>query len=131
MAKPQWSEAFSVGDVEVDAQHRMLFELLGTLMELAAKPDATRRELTEAVHGLTTYARVHFDTEEELWMVRAPRHYVEHRRKHEAFRARAAELERDLEAGQPIDPLMLAAELQAWVVQHLMVEDQLLKPGAA
>ncbi|MFN3683020.1 MAG: bacteriohemerythrin [Fimbriimonadaceae bacterium] len=131
MAKPQWSDAFSVGDVEVDSQHRMLFELLGSLLDLAAKPTASHRELSEAVHGLTTYARVHFDTEEELWLSRAPHRYPEHRRMHEQFRARAAELEHELAAGKPIDPLMLAAELQAWIVQHLMVEDQLLKPGAA
>ncbi|MCX7799356.1 MAG: hemerythrin family protein [Fimbriimonadales bacterium] len=124
-----WNDALAVGDVEVDGQHRVLIDLLHRILRLAAEPDPKASEAAEAVHAITTYSRLHFETEEELWMRRAPQHYSRHRRLHDDFRRRASELEQTLREGRPIDLTMVAAELQAWILNHLMLEDQLLKRG--
>jgi hemerythrin len=56
-----WEDRYSVGDAEIDRQHRLMFELANSL------PEDLDRELADcAIMSLFKHAREHFALEEEM-----------------------------------------------------------------
>lgn len=65
MEAPVWTQAMSVGEAHIDAQHQALFEAAGTLLR-ALREGQPETALQEALAFLRRYTLRHFVTEEAL-----------------------------------------------------------------
>ncbi len=118
-----WDEQLSTGDLDVDAQHRQLFELVGS-MEQQIADGRGHEAVRDSIDDLAEYARSHFSFEESL-MERVgypglPAHEAQHR----AFAEEVTSLRDQLVAGQFVSPRGLLDYLRSWLVHHIAVEDR-------
>jgi hemerythrin len=123
-----WSNLFSVGVREIDAQHRVLIELLNRLAEAANRGGEAGLE-AEALARLSEYIEQHFAMEERLMRehgyAEAPAHLEAHRRLTEQVQQMVSQHQK----GQGPSLEDLALFLRQWLVSHILQTDRLL--GAA
>lgn len=132
MALIEWMDMFSVGNAEMDADHKGLLDLLNRIYE-AWSPDGAGDPVDVATvfDELTDYTRRHFVREEALLEKigydRLEVQKAEHHRmieQLEAFRARHI-------AGT--QPAALTQEmvdfLRTWMIDHILAEDMRYKPS--
>lgn len=130
-----WRPQMSLGNALLDGDHRYLISLINTV-ELALRTAAERDALSTALDQLVMYTHEHFDREEKLMRsIRYPS-YEEHRRSHRDLTARLVEIRASLEAvpagaaaAEEVDRLI--GLLRAWLLDHVLKEDMLLKPELA
>ena len=67
MGRIEWNDALSVGNDELDSQHKELMRLYNDLHEVLVNgsPEQTIRTKKATIDALVTYAVHHFSTEEE------------------------------------------------------------------
>ncbi len=126
MSKPflEWNDAYLIGVEELDFEHRDLFRRLNELYESLRN----RREKTEIQGDLgELLARVsrHFALEERYMRDNKYPGYEPHKREHDRFLDNivdAMENFRDESGVGDSDRLM--AELQRWIVDHVLTRDQ-------
>ncbi len=125
MADTDWDPALETGDQVVDAEHRDIYELVCE-MERAIETGQDRGVVDGALARILKYARVHFDHEEAL-MERSSYPDLEHHRGlHQEFAATAASLSDDYLHGVNVSARGLTEFMQAWLVNHIDVEDRKL-----
>ena len=118
-----WTSALSMGDRELDAQHRELFARIDRLLDAMLRND--RSEAARLLAFLREYAVVHFAAEERLMETSAypdaQRHVVEHRR----FGATLRELDAEFREEGPTASLVLRLEREAvaWLHDHVYFTD--------
>ncbi|MGO9599752.1 MAG: bacteriohemerythrin [Isosphaeraceae bacterium] len=64
----EWSEKFSTGNPEIDAQHRRLFDMLNNL-ERRINDGESPSEMMDVFDDLVEYTKVHFANEEQCMSV--------------------------------------------------------------
>ena len=124
-----WSEAWSVGDAQLDAEHRRLVDLVNAIR--GARSGAGCRDLDpflhEVVSELVAYAEGHFRHEEARMTAAGFPDLERHRRNHLSFRSRVMALA--AEAREPGPALEdFHAFLVAWLRHHVLEEDQAYRP---
>ncbi len=127
-----WSEQFSIGIPELDAQHRALLELVEALG--ASRGVETQAEAARHVEKVRDYARYHFGFEEAAWKARGLPTEARgaHAQQHLRFREdvdRAWAL--DLPLAQRVE--QLHEFLVSWLILHIVGEDRVMarRAGAA
>ena len=123
-----WNPNFETGIAIIDSQHRVLVDLLNTLIgHLAYQADAPT--ISEVFAQLRHYSEEHFTTEEGIWR----EHLGEdawvtgHRHEHDEFISRLAELK--LEEGQfSFDEIIedVVGFLSRWLALHIIDADKRL-----
>jgi len=119
-----WTESLSVGDPELDEQHRGVFALVNRLSE-AADAGQGREVVGETLDALLRHCERHFEAEEahmERLQYVGLRH---HREQHLSFGRQVASLRRRWENGDPIGIAALLGYLKVWLEQHIRGTDQL------
>jgi len=125
-----WTEEMSVGDPEMDAQHRQIIDLINGFDDRMEPKVAF-----DAIMNMFRYAGTHFEAEEALLQrVGYPQALLAAQRlAHQEFLSKASEF-----AGQQLDDYTLhirvAAYLTRWLMSHILSEDMKYKPfvqGAA
>ena len=115
-----WSDALSVGSVELDDAHRQLIDLVNGLFASEA-----RGNLEQAVERLLTQTLAHFAQEEAFLLGQnAPargKHQAEHIRLYAELEAICRRLLKD--SGRELDSAT-AAFLRHWMVSHIMSHDK-------
>jgi hemerythrin len=87
----EWKDSYSVGNAEIDSQHRKLLSLCNQCQDLLAAEvsDENYEQLHNLLHELGEYVRSHFDFEEALLRRHGypdlPTHIGEHERYWEQF----------------------------------------------
>ena len=121
-----WSESLSLGDPEIDEQHRTLIGLLNELYASMLAGTA-RSRLTLLISDLTAYTRLHFQNEERYFELFGYPELAEHAQEHKelieklgALGARHAEGEEDLS----VEFLLFMGN---WVIEHVMLTDMRYK----
>lgn len=127
-----WRPAMTIGDEMVDADHQHLVDLINTV-ELTLQSPEGAASLAGALDELTRYTREHFEREETLMRVIGYSRLAEHRESHQRLRGRLVEIRRHVEQAKahvapPQDIQRLIELLRAWLLDHVMKEDLLLKP---
>lgn len=119
-----WSERFSVGVEELDAQHRTLFTLINDL-QTGIVFSKGRDAVAEALRRMTDYVHEHFSTEEEYMLQYGFPGLEQHRAKHAdfvdetlAFAKRFAEDDDDGLAD------VILRFLRDWLVNHILHSDR-------
>ena len=122
MKRFEWTEEYSVGDPDIDEDHRGLFELIERLQHAPY----TDELIAEIIGELEDYARHHFAREEELMArvgypgldahAREHREFVEWLDTVKSTYRRAAES--PFEVGDVVNTF-----LKRWLTRHIMEQD--------
>ncbi|WP_337995772.1 nitrate- and nitrite sensing domain-containing protein [Oleispirillum naphthae] len=116
-----WSDAFSLGIPELDADHRKLVDFINRLNEIAAGADSTEAFYAE-VGNLHAHLRAHFGREEAMLHKALPpaeaQAHIAHHQETEAFFGRL------LQGGErDIPQETVLRYLQHWLLDHVLVGD--------
>ena len=123
MAFVDWKPVYSVGVVEIDAQHRRLLDIINQLhdaMKMGGKP----ARLAEVVNELVGYTRYHFAYEEKMLESARYGELEEHRRKHRAMVAQVEAFREEATSGKATVSMKLMTFLKDWLTKHIMETDQ-------
>ena len=111
----EWTQRFSVGHDDLDAQHRELFRRADEVIEGAARGDEV--ELGGLIEFLHEYAVAHFALEEDHMRATEFPGYLRHRAEHQRFLEDLLELADEHERGGR--DAGLAAKLSAWLAEWM------------
>ncbi|MCW7754400.1 hemerythrin family protein [Desulfobotulus sp. H1] len=119
-----WLPEYAIGNPEIDAQHRMLFDLANRIFRIM-DPRQDFKELKATLQSLFEYMHVHFDAEEELMREWGYPDIDYHRNLHELIRRDMNSLVEGV-----YDLHRLKGELNVlmtqWVLVHIRDEDSKL-----
>ena len=119
----EWSNEISVGIEEIDAQHRVLVDLLNEIHE-AIQQGRTIEVTKGIVERLDEYTRVHFAVEESLMRILHYPDYERHKEEHDKLIAQLTDLHSKLEKGKGAIGFELAFFLKSWLTKHIMEGDK-------
>lgn len=116
-----WNKDYSLGMPELDAQHKMLFDLINQLWRgIVANTD--RHAQLKVIEQLEHYTLTHFSAEEEFLRAVEFPDAETHRQSHLAFTQRIAHEKLAILAGAQVS-LDLLHFLNDWLVRHIQGED--------
>lgn len=122
-SKLEWDEKYSVGVVQIDNQHKKMFDTINQLIALlTSKP--TQSEVDVIIKALVEYKQYHFRTEEEFFEKFNYEHAEEHKAKHSEFNTKLASLVEQYKGDTIGLAFSLVNFLEDWLIDHLMIEDQ-------
>ncbi len=122
MVHIQWKERYNIDYKEIDAQHKVLLDLLNELIDLAGG-SGNPELITSIFHRLFEYVVTHFSTEEKYMKTCRYPHLVSHEAEHASFIQRMLELNSTF---NPEDPNLLNETLEFiknWYIDHIMKSD--------
>jgi hemerythrin len=128
-----WNESFSVGNREIDEQHKRLFTIVADL-HTAMKNGQSRAILGEILDRLVDYTVKHFVAEESFMRTHGYAELPQHRLIHDQFTSRIRKFQEEHKSGAVLVNVELMDFLQRWLVNHIQGVDMkyasLLKVGA-
>jgi hemerythrin len=122
MAFVEWKNAFSVGVLEIDDQHRKLLAIINHLHD-AMRAGSDTAELSRVMDELVNYTRFHFAFEEQLMERVAYPDVQEHRRRHQAMVARVVQFQADVANARALFSMKLMEFLKYWLSKHILETD--------
>lgn len=125
MTESEPSNAKAVGVSEMDAEHKLLHELLHQLQELlaAGNADAVRDLLVR----FEDVANLHFIEEQSLMRLHAYPGYAAHQQEHDDLIAELGELSRRIGAREFGSATEAAQSLENWFIAHMNTTDAALE----
>lgn len=121
-AMMSWSEILSLGDPEIDEQHRTLFALLNGLYNALLDGSARQRQ-SLLFSDLTAYTRLHFQNEERYFEQFGYPELEVHARAHKELTDRLSTFRERYERGEEDLTLDLLRFLGDWIISHVMQMD--------
>ena len=119
------SESYSLGNEQLDEQHKQLFNFVSDLVGACIDGSNTEK-LSETLVFLVNYAVRHFADEEALQILYDFPDYENHKKKHDDFKVTVTELvERFKNSASPeelnndINKIVVR-----WLIQHIQREDR-------
>jgi len=117
-----WSDDFSLGMEEIDAQHSVLIELINQVwVAVVKKPD--RVQALSILEELEKYTITHFTAEEVFMREINYRNFDLHKAEHTKFVMRIAEEKAKIVAGGAVT-LGIIHFLKDWLINHILVADK-------
>jgi len=125
--KVEWQEYLSVGVVEIDHQHKFLFDKFNALLA-ACEKGCGAEEVNRLFAFLGAYVIIHFSDEERLMQRLGFPDFQKHRELHQAFTLQVAELNERLINEGPTQSLIstICLTINGWLIQHISVLDRAL-----
>jgi hemerythrin-like metal-binding protein len=122
-----WSDAMSVGNRYIDADHQAMINIINHLHD--AMRDGKGDEVLRKVLGeLLVYTKGHFDREEAQMRAINFSGYAGHKRQHELLLNKFAQFNRSLR-GSSAEAIRISNFLNRWLTSHILKSDMVL--GAA
>jgi len=118
----EWSDTLSVGIEEIDAQHKVLVDLINRMHDAIHKRKGSE-VVKEILVELADYTRIHFAVEESLMRILNYPGYDEHKLIHEELLGHVIELVEKVESGKTAIGFELMHFLKTWLTKHIMEED--------
>ncbi len=112
-----WEEAYSVGNSELDNQHKGLFELANQLPEVVSNEDAR-----PVIMQLYKYTREHFAFEEEIMKESGFPLLQEHRQLHEEIISKLNAIS-SRKINDDEELYEFKKFFYDWLISHIMQED--------
>jgi len=120
-----WSENYSLGNEQLDVQHKQLFEFVSNLVSACIDGSSTEK-LSETLDFLVNYAVRHFSDEEALQVQHSFPDYEKHKKMHDDFKVTVLELvdrfnnsASPTELNNDINKIVVR-----WLVNHIQREDK-------
>jgi hemerythrin-like metal-binding protein len=118
-----WQQELSVGVLQIDAQHKRLFELCAGLHRLMSA-GAGRAALAPILEELIAYTRTHFRDEEKLMEQHRFPGREAHKALHEALTRQVLEFQQGFAAGKVSLSVQMLSFLKTWLVEHIGGNDR-------
>ena len=123
----EWSNELSVGIEEIDAQHKVLVDLLNQIHEAIQQRHGA--EVTARIlEKLGEYTRTHFAVEESLMRIMHYPDYERHKAEHDKLIEQLNVFHAKLVAGKTSISFELAHFLKVWLTKHIMETDKYYTP---
>lgn len=122
-----WSEEYSVGVVELDAQHKKLFSLVNELHEAMAAGQG-KEALERTLASLINYTRSHFAAEERFMKASGYPKFLQHKAEHEALTKKVLDYQKSYRTGKIALSIEVMDFLKGWLRQHVMASDKRYSP---
>ncbi|HBG06818.1 MAG: hemerythrin [Geobacteraceae bacterium GWC2_58_44] len=121
----EWQESLSIGMLEVDIQHKLLFEKFNAFLA-ACEAETEADGIYRLFWFLEAYAITHFNEEEKLMQRVGFPDYLKHREKHLAFAGEIAKLKEQLKHEGPTHTLVstMTMFISGWLVNHISSMDR-------
>lgn len=119
----EWDDKYSVKIIEIDAQHRRLFEIYNNLVN-AMYQGVGMKELGNALTELLDYSVMHFMTEEGYMEKYGYPELDVHKNAHKEFRERFYKLHKEFHEGKPVLTAEVVDYLRDWIKGHVLNVDQ-------
>lgn len=119
----EWSNELSVGIEEIDAQHKVLVDLLNQIHE-AIQQRQGAEATSEIIERLGEYTRIHFAVEESLMRILHYPDYERHKEEHDRLIEQLSGFRAKLESGKGSVSFELAHFLKVWLTKHIMETDK-------
>jgi hemerythrin len=120
MAILHWMPELNTGIEEIDIQHRRIVDYINRLYELRDSP--SREALGEVIGEMVDYTISHFAFEEGVMESAGYMFSGPHKRVHELFTRKVAEMQSRFDAGESITA-ELHGMLSRWLFNHIRNED--------
>ncbi|WP_244825490.1 bacteriohemerythrin [Carboxylicivirga linearis] len=118
-----WTEELSVNNVEIDNEHKKLFDLLNDFYK-GIQSNSPKFQLQELIVGLLDYTKTHFAREEDYMKRIGYPEFDDHQQQHAAFIEKAQSFHTKLTEGKMILSLEVTNFLKQWLVNHIKGTDQ-------
>ncbi len=122
-----WRDGLSTGNDVIDTDHKYLIDIVNLVERSMGTKD--QGQLTDAFHSLRRYATAHFAREERIARAAG---YANAEHLHQSHEGLIRQLEQlELEIGQQWTAQSVGhfgALLRAWLIDHVIKEDLLMKP---
>lgn len=120
-----WSDSYKLGEENVDAQHRKLFDLLSDLVGSCERKTQVDK-VHEALSFLVNYTVKHFNDEEDLQLKWGFPEYERHKQLHEDFKVVVSDLVKKFKESGSSDELSSALNktVVTWLIKHIQGEDK-------
>jgi len=124
MSVVQWSEDLSVGIASIDAQHKVLIDMINSLNSAMAAGEANII-IGDILGGLAHYTVNHFKYEEKLFEQYGYPHSLAHIKEHqdliEQVKTLKERFESDLSGSLSLEIMQL---LKNWLINHIKKSDK-------
>ncbi len=129
MPKINWDDSFSVGNDDIDRQHKKWIRIFNALHDAILNNDLTpyRTITIRALEDMLNYAKIHFSFEEKYMAGIGYPDVVAHRRLHKDFDTQIYQYYRDAQDGNAVLNTKIIKMVRNWLVQHIMIEDMKYK----
>ena len=120
-----WTKDLAVGILEIDNQHKELFERIKALIE-ACYQGKGRIEIGKTVAFLEEYVETHFGTEENNMIKLQYPEYAAHKQQHIIFKNNFANIKHRLEEEGPgVHIIILTKQMVIeWLKSHIRTRDK-------
>jgi len=125
MALLVWEEELSVGDVQIDDEHKHLFSLMDQLYE-AMRSGLPRDEVGRLLDELVRQTEHHFAEEEAFMKKVGYAEFAEHKTEHERLLRDVYEVQSRFHSGAISITVSVSNYLAAWLKDHIKTHDQKL-----
>ena len=124
MPKIIWDETYSIGNEEIDKQHRELIEFFNTAHDKMLSDKDISSIGINALLRLVEYCRYHFTFEEEYMEKIGFPEIQRHREIHKRFHAKLNRHLQQLDQGEWILTSEILKMTENWIVSHIINEDK-------
>jgi hemerythrin len=122
MSLIEWKPEFSVGNAEVDHEHRELIDLINRV-HAGMRGGADRDNLAIGLGEIYAQIAAHFALEEKIMRDAHYEHFGSHKQDHESLLDQLADILDGVETGGTLDEAELSARLNRWFSDHFRTHD--------
>ncbi len=119
----QWKDEYSVGHLEIDSQHKRLFQFAEELHSAMASGKG-KDVLSKTLANLISYTKVHFATEERLMQQYHYPEYAQHKQSHDQLTSQVVQFQKEFEASRSSMTVQIMQFLKDWLVHHIGQTDK-------
>jgi hemerythrin len=119
----EWEDAFSVGNQQLDEQHKKFFHIINTLYD-AMKKGEGEDVLLSVLKELQQYIQYHFKAEESLMKLYAYPDYSSHKTEHEDAVQKVNKFIIGYERKEDKLAINVLNFLSSWLQNHILQTDR-------
>lgn len=120
-----WDESYSIGQKNVDEQHKTLVKLINELHD-AMSLGKSKQVMSKVLQNLLDYTISHFSTEEKYMIKYSYQWYLPHKSEHRKFVEKVASFQKGYNEGKMVLSLDIMSFLKDWLVDHILQTDKKL-----
>ncbi len=119
LEKKDWTNKLSIGNINIDNDHKRLLEVYNDLVDLI-ELNGNREEFAKILSKMTDYSLKHFEKEENYMQEFAYPKLTEHKQYHRNYIYKVAMYNVDLLSSNPPKPIEIIKFLEKWWINHIM-----------